>query len=774
MELRREAAQPSMEKPKDIEKQVYAEALRKAAHDYEELVREFSILRLLNDSIQVGLDFTEICRNLVQFVTEMMNVENASVMVIDPEKKDLRLLVAKGVLEENGTFYIDRKWPGKAFHLGEGIAGRAAAEKKSILINDTLRDSRFVIDAGQKVNIRSLLSIPLIHEDRVHGVLNISNSSPQAFSKKREHALTIIASTASVTMSYALAVEQLKQVNAQTENRNKELAAVIELSELLHASLELDVVIEKSLKTILDGFAVDGVAIFLKEEESPTAGLSACKSRRPEDLKSLFVLLNERYGQALAMPGKPLIHEHLMDESIGKQFPFARKLEFLAIPLCRGDSCSGYLMVVSFEGAGFLETEMKLLISFCNQIGVAIHNCRLILRLKKNIDELQEARRKLIQADKLALLGEMLSSVAHEINSPLAAILGYSDLLRAEESLLPEQSKMLEKIILSVDRTRKIVQGLLSFARKTELQKRPANIYDLIDRALEHREHDLRMLNIEIIRKLEKTHRPVALVDPNQIEQVFLNLINNAFDAMAAKGEGGKLVIASDFAGADTIRIEFADTGHGIKETDRQKIFEPFFTTKAAGKGTGLGLSISYGIIKEHGGNLYLDEHYQDGAKLVVELPLASDEEQGEHVEAPSDLCEQVKPKGRVLVIDDEEIVLDFLKRALCAEGLAVDCASTGEEASSLLKKNVYDLLLSDIKMPGPLDGRRLFLQCKKENPELAERFIFLTGDIVETETADFLKQSGCPYLLKPFPLKDLRQIISDTLRKISKKRKSQ
>jgi signal transduction histidine kinase/putative methionine-R-sulfoxide reductase with GAF domain len=744
----------------DIEKQVYAEALRKASHEYEELLREFSILRLLNDSIQVGLGFTEICQKLVQFITEMLNVENASVMVLNEDTMELELLVGKGVLEETGTVYHNHCWPGKTFKIGEGIAGKAFLERKSILINDTLRDPRFRGNEMQKVVVRSILSIPLIHEDRVHGVLNISNSLPNAFTQKKEHALSVIASTASVALSYALTVEQLKQVNTELNVRNRELGAVVSLSEFLHANLELDIILEESLQAILQAFDVAGAAISLFEEGGTTSSVHSVKSHPPQDFSKAFAAFHSCFGSEMLRTRKEILRSLPADEFFEEKHP--EKITFVGMPLFSGGQCIGFLIIIPTEGRAAFEAERRLLISFCSQIGMAIHNCQLIRRLRENIAELQEARRKLVQSEKLALLGEMVSSVAHEINNPLAAIQGYSDLLLMEKALAPEQKKMLERITLCVDRTRKIVQGLLSFSRKTELQTQPAKIHELIERALQHREHDFNFSNIQVVTHLE-AGEPVVRADPNKIEQVFLNLINNAFDSMAESG--GTLSIATRLAGTTAVEISFADTGPGVRKRDRRKIFEPFFTTKEVGKGTGLGLSISYGIIQEHGGTLQLDEEYTDGAKFVVTLPLTF-EQMKEREDTQQEKISSNGQRGRILVVDDEEVVLEFMKKALQTEGFSVECVSEGRHALSLAKTGLYDLVISDIKMPGPVDGRRLFFLCQEEHPHLAERFIFITGDIAQRETAGFLEESGRPFLLKPFPVKTLLDIANETLGK--------
>jgi PAS domain S-box-containing protein len=212
---------------KPATEQVYVEALRKATESYEELIDELSVLRLLNDSFRTDMDFGEVCKTLIEFTTGAANVENASVMVMDYEQEELRLLAAKSFSEDKLAVFENGRWSGKAFSLGEGIAGQVAKERKSILIYDTLLDQRFVKAEGQKVEVRSILSLPLIHGDWLHGVLNLSNSDPQAFDPMKEHVLNLIASAASVALSRAIIFEELKRSNHKLSTQNVDLAALV-------------------------------------------------------------------------------------------------------------------------------------------------------------------------------------------------------------------------------------------------------------------------------------------------------------------------------------------------------------------------------------------------------------------------------------------------------------------------------------------------------------------------------------------------------------------
>jgi two-component system NtrC family sensor kinase len=747
------------------EKYIYAEALREANQKHEELVGELSVLKLLNDSIQVGLGFSEICQKLVQFLTGAMNVENASVMVFDPEKEELRLVVGKSLYEYEGRIYDGSEWKGKAFKLGEGIAGQAAEERKSILINDARKDPRFVNTDDQKVAVGSLLCLPLIHGDHLHGVLNLSNSEPNAFTMGRKHALHIIASTASAALSQAVAAADLRRLNEELTAQNRKLGAVVSLSESLHRSLDINVVLSESMRNIADGFDVEAAGLFLRDEESRETKLRLFTARSGgREMKELLESVARRWmGRIMeSEDGEPFIGPVGSSSLPAECTPKERMC--VGVPLLSGRDCFGMLLVLRDGWAEPEEAEILLLSSFCRQISAAVHNSILVSRLKENIAELKETKDRLIQSDKLALLGEMVSGVAHEINNPLAAIMGYSELLLDGDSIPGDQKIMLEKTISCVERCRKIVQGLLSFARKTELEKKPTNINDIIDQTIAHREYDLALNNIEVIKNYE-IKEPIALVDPNQMEQVFLNLLNNAFDSMAGRDVPGILEITTSREDDETMRIELVDNGCGISEEDRPKLFEPFFTTKEIGKGTGLGLSVSYGIVSEHEGSLFVDEAHYCGAKFVITLPFVAGEHVMETPKSPGESADGGRGQGRVLIVDDEEVIVEVVHAALSARGFSVDCAYTGEEAYALAGSNDFDLIISDIRMPGPMDGQRLYHDVKERDPEMADRFVFISGDVMEKQTAEFLSESGRAYLLKPFSMSDLNKVVENTLK---------
>ncbi|MBN1445233.1 MAG: response regulator [Candidatus Omnitrophica bacterium] len=240
--------------------------------------------------------------------------------------------------------------------------------------------------------------------------------------------------------------------------------------------------------------------------------------------------------------------------------------------------------------------------------------------IARDITEQKKLLQQLIQAEKMAAIGELLSGVAHEINNPLTAVIGFSELLLKTGDIDEKLRHDIQQIYDSSIRVHKITEGLLRFARKDNLVKKAVNVNSLIEEILKIREYQLRVNNIAV-KKICRQDLPLISGDPIQLEQVFLNIINNAEYFMADENRKGILTISTSVED-NYVKVQFADTGPGIPENKITRVFDPFFTTKPQGKGTGLGLSVSYGIIKEHGGNIHVENGMKGGAVFTVILPL--------------------------------------------------------------------------------------------------------------------------------------------------------
>lgn len=280
---------------------------------------------------------------------------------------------------------------------------------------------------------------------------------------------------------------------------------------------------------------------------------------------------------------------------------------------------------VEFTGLkkGGEEVPLEISISKCRIEGTKIYTAIIM-----DITERKNLQEQLIQSAKLAAIGELISGVTHEVNNPLAIVLGYAEMIMKEQELDEDTKKYAGIIHKESERARKVIQNLLSFARQHDPEKEEISVNELLDNTLLLAEYDLKKNNINI-KKSYARDLPSIMADPNQLQQVFLNLLINAQQAVADNNGKGEISIETSLIENDTtknskfVKIIIRDNGKGIKENVLNKIFDPFFTTKPVNKGTGLGLSVSHGIIKEHSGNIYaVNNEKSDGARFCIELPL--------------------------------------------------------------------------------------------------------------------------------------------------------
>jgi len=379
-----------------------------------------------------------------------------------------------------------------------------------------------------------------------------------------------------------------------------------------------------------------------------------------------------------------------------------------------------------------------------------------VLCLIRDVTDQKMLQEQLIQSEKMSAIGQLVSGVAHELNNPLAGISAFAQLLLAEKRFPPDQRTAAETIYSEARRASRIVQNLLTFARQHKAEKVPTAINQVLDDTLELRGYELRVRGIDVRREYDESI-PETMADAHQLQQVFLNLITNAEQAMEQRdGHHHRLTVRTR-RNADAIRIEVEDTGDGIPANLIERIFNPFFTTKPTGSGTGLGLSISLGIVREHEGRIWA-ENPQTGARFVVELPITTPRASGEQTAVP-----QVQSMGsdrlRVLVVDDEASVRVSLQRYLAGKGHEVETTASGEDALVRLKASKYDAVIVDMRMPD-LSGEQLFERLRSNDPAHAERVIFTTGDLVNEQMRRFLDGTGRPCVPKPFEFASFDQAL--------------
>jgi len=360
---------------------------------------------------------------------------------------------------------------------------------------------------------------------------------------------------------------------------------------------------------------------------------------------------------------------------------------------------------------------------------------------------------QLIQSEKMSAIGQLIAGVAHDLNNPLASVVGFSDFLVEAGDVPPALLEPLQVIRQEAERAATIVKNLLSFARSQEGERKVQPIGPILESTLALLRNQLMAHKVEATLETEPD-LPDLELSANQIKQVFVNLINNAAQAIASDGRSGRIWITAK-RWLDGVAVTVADNGPGIPEEIAQHVFEPFFTTKREGEGTGLGLSICQGIVKEHGGRMTLDTRPGAGVTFTVELP------GGVNTPRPLPSVEPIAetPPLRVLVVDDEPHILYYMRSTLESWGHTVEVATDGAYALERILADPFDAIICDLRMPH-LGGREMYHRLAQQNPQAAQRIIFATGDTVRGDTLQFLETLGRPYLHKPFTLTELRRML--------------
>ncbi|HEX8941305.1 MAG TPA: PAS domain S-box protein [Candidatus Limnocylindrales bacterium] len=422
-----------------------------------------------------------------------------------------------------------------------------------------------------------------------------------------------------------------------------------------------------------------------------------------------------------------------------------------------------------------------------------------LLVLERDVSDQERLQQELLQAQKMEALGQLVSGVAHELNNPLAAVVGFSRLIETDPRLPVDMRHDAGLLSQEAERTRRIVSNLLDFARQRPPERRPTDLATLVRSVL-----DLQAYALDAARATVELDFPADLppvdVDRAQLQQVLLNLVLNAGQAIAGSGQPGRILVAARSSGGErdaaatpaVVRLEVCDDGPGVAPDVADRIFLPFFTTKEPGKGTGLGLSVSFGIVSAHGGRLWHEPGPSGrGARFVMELPIEAPARAAVDVEraggpVAGGAADEVRPgrrssgtpadqraptdgpRGRdreslpvILVLDDESSIRQLLARTLAFAEVLPN--ASGEEALALLRERTVDLMLVDHRMPG-LSGTDFYEAAVAIRPDLAGRTIFMSGDVLNPELQGFAERHGITLLAKPFNVADVAHLVLDVL----------
>ena len=437
------------------------------------------------------------------------------------------------------------------------------------------------------------------------------------------NAVRDVAGNVTAYQGFLLDITERKRAEHEIRRRNRELMVLNSIANTLTESLDLSDSLHRTLRQLSELFELDASSIYLFDSSNEMLRRVAAVGHRSEFARhfpptkvqpELLQHIKAVHATFLSTHGLPL----------PQMFKEVQRQEQIATAhvafLWSKDKVIGGLVVGSRSPRDFSPADVNLLIAVGSQISSAIERTLLYDQTRLAYDDLRRTQEQLLHSEKMAAVGQLISGVAHELNNPLTAILGYSQLLTSCGQVGPQGLEYSEKLYKQAQRTHRIVQNLLSFARQHKPERVPVRLNQVLEDTLALRDYDLRMSNIRLHLDLAE-NLPLAAADPHQLQQVFLNLVNNAVDAILESSGQGDLWVRTARE-AEKFVVEFVDSGPGVKDSSR--VFDPFYTTKPVGKGTGLGLSICYGIITEHGGLIRVCNVPPRGACFTIELPCAA------------------------------------------------------------------------------------------------------------------------------------------------------
>ena len=550
---------------------------------------------------------------------------------------------------------------------------------------------------------------------------------------------------------FLLDITEKKRAEDEIRRRNRELNALNAMAVIATQSFDLDEILNLTLRQVVSLLGTDGGSIYLGDAEGTRFRRRASWGQRSTDrTRFAEVDLAEGFGDLVTRSRMEVITEEFLPHLPASVADFIRaESSGIWVLLWSKDKCMGMMGLTSRHQRTYTENDENLLVAIGRQLATTIERVRLYDETSRAYDDLRRTQEQLLQSEKMSAVGQLIAGVAHELNNPLTAILGYAQLLQSE-GLSERAADFVGKLFKQAQRTHRVVQNLLSFARQRKPHKQVVEIAKVLEETLALRDYDLRVNNIKLERQAND-ELPAVTADPHQLEQVFLNIINNSLDAMLDAGKSGSLKVTA-LAKDGNIHVEFHDSGPGIKEPNR--IFEPFYTTKSVGKGPGLGLSICYGIIQEHGGNISARNHDEGGAVITVSLPSAG-------TAVPVEKSRPAPPResaieGRILLVEDEESVLEFERDVLSGAGAEVVTSTKGDELRTLLQSQSFDALILDGKIPGIGTLPELRTWIAENCPSLTKHWLVTFSSAPEPEVRDFLQENRIPYLMKPFEVSDL------------------
>ena len=554
---------------------------------------------------------------------------------------------------------------------------------------------------------------------------------------------------------FVLDMTEKRRAEDEMQRRNRELNALNAMAVVAAQSFDLDEILNLTLRQVVTLFGGESGTVYLSDTDSPTYRRRAAWGPRSRDkARPAEMSFAEGFGDLVMRSRAEVVTAEYLPHLPPNVADFMRSdtdRSWLWVLFWAKDSPVGLMGLCSHASYQYSSNDENLLVAISRQLATTIEKVRLYEETCRAYEDLRKTQEQLLQSEKMSAVGQLIAGVAHELNNPLTAILGYAQLLETE-GLNTRAQDFVSKLFKQAQRTHRVVQNLLSFARQRKPQRDEVDIRKVLEETVALREYDLKSNNIKLESDLP-SEPAIVVADPHQLEQVFLNIINNAVDAILETGRNGSLKIRVSTQNGH-VCTQFADDGAGIK--DPKRIFDPFYTTKSVGKGTGLGLSICYGIVKEHGGDITANNNPEAGATIEVRLPAAVATPAGPEVTKPALRQHEAVIDGRVLLVEEEDGVLEFERDVLAGSGANVVTAKSADDARTRLLSEPFDAIILNGKMP-QWSAEQSYSWLKQNCAGMETHTLYTFSNGVEPgEGRAFLQENNVPYLVKPFEVAEL------------------
>jgi signal transduction histidine kinase len=572
---------------------------------------------------------SEVHQVIVQAAQELVHADIAALPLINQKTATLTYVEATGA----------KGWVLKGQELSlnhAGLCGWVLEHETPLRVSDLLQDTRTVESLAVQLGVNTAMVVPLIRQGRIRGGISVYRAG-LPFTEAEERLLTVFASQAAMMVENA---ELYQKTLRQLDLLQRLQRAAADVTRTLNQDLILDQVMEHL--TLITG--CEKVGILLYDLTDDLFKVVRSRGVSIEFAEKITLAPSDPFYAEMITTRRPV---HIEDVEYFKEASYYRLLKSEGIrartivPLMMHEKIIGSLNLGYHQVTPRGAVDLQLLNTFANYASIAIEHSRLYRSLEQQLDDLKQAQEQLIQSEKMAAVGMMISGVAHELNNPLTSIIGFSELICDEPGLDSKLREDLEKIRQEAERAKKVVQNLLAFSQRQRFEQELVDLNDLVNWSVSLREHQLELNHIQVIKDLSPS-LPKILADPHQIQQVILNLIINAEQAMVESHGKGCLKIRTRLSSTDPssnqtdpgkkqyrrrqpsqwLEIQFTDDGPGIPRDFLPKIFQPFFTIRQDPKGTGLGLAVAHRITKDHGGEITVQSEIGQGSTFTVYLPV--------------------------------------------------------------------------------------------------------------------------------------------------------